>query len=61
MNIELIKDIPERGRRWVAGVTVFGVDHTVFIKYIESGHAKVINVKEPIWGVKKEDLKDEEE
>lgn len=61
MDILLLQDIPERGRQWKKGVTVYGVDHTVFIKYIESGHAKVVNVKEPIWGVKEEDLKDEEE
>ena len=61
MDILLLKDIPERGRRWVKGTTVYGVDPNVFNKYIESGHAKAVNVKEPIWGVKKEDLKDEEE
>lgn len=58
MNIELIKDIPERGRRWVAGVTVYNVDRAYFQKYIDSGHIREVFDKEPIWKKEEEESED---
>lgn len=58
MNIQLVKDIPERGRRWVAGVTVYGVDRAYFQKYIDSGHIREVFDKEPIWKQGEEESED---
>mgnify|MGYP000849828778 CR=1 FL=1 len=58
MNIQLIKDIPERGRRWTAGTIVYGVDRAWFQKYIDSGHVREIYDKEPIWKKEEEESDD---
>jgi len=59
MNIQLIKDIPERGKRWTTGAIVYNVDRSIFQKYIDSGHAREIFVNEPRWQQKQEEIDDE--
>jgi len=57
INIILLEDLPERGRRWKRGTKVFNVERSYFEEFISQGRVRIINEIEPIWS----GSKDEEE
>ena len=52
MNVRLTKDMPERGRRWVAGLIIYGIDKEYFKKELEEGIMVSIDEVEPTWKLK---------
>ena len=55
MNVILTKDMPERGRRWVAGLIIYGIDKEYFKKELEEGIMVSIDEIEPTWKLKNDE------
>ena len=50
LTIQLLDDIPEKGRNWKKGMVIYGVELKRIEQYINEGRIKVLTgLKEPKW------------